>query len=111
MHDLQNVLPCPSCGTNLEGHMTKHPIESHLKSRDSMVTWMVDIHNMVNAKNGKKELSLDEVMHQFNEAYSKGNSQKYLEVIGRSFSAPTAQLSAIAGAVSAIVMVLCMGFL
>merc|ERR1719199_1597783 len=90
MYDLQNVLPCPSCGVHLKEHMKKHPIEPHVKSRDALVKWMVDIHNMVNKDVGKKELSQKEALASFDKAFDKQRSEKYLAVIGRSASAPSA---------------------
>lgn len=98
MYDLQNVLPCPSCGVNLAKHMKENPIEPHLKTRDALVKWMVDIHNMVNADVGKPKVSHEEAMRSFKRAFAKDGSEKYSAVIGHSVSAPGAQVSAVVAA-------------
>lgn len=88
MYNLQKVLPCPGCGENLGKHMQKEPIEPHLSTREGMIRWMIDIHNMVNKDTGAPELSQEEALRQFTAAYKKDSDKKYLEVIGRSGAAP-----------------------
>lgn len=88
MYGLQKVLPCPGCGDNLGKHMKKEPIEPHLGTREGLVRWMVDIHNMVNRDNGSPELSQEEALRKYTAAYKKDSDKKYLEVIGRNGAAP-----------------------
>lgn len=57
---IANVLPCPTCAANYGKKLKEYPIQ--LDSRDSLFRWTVDIHNMVNKKNGKRELSYDEAI-------------------------------------------------
>eukprot|EP00747_Dinoflagellata_sp_TGD_P165885 gnl/TRDRNA2_/TRDRNA2_187861_c0_seq1.p1 gnl/TRDRNA2_/TRDRNA2_187861_c0~~gnl/TRDRNA2_/TRDRNA2_187861_c0_seq1.p1 ORF type:complete len:223 (-),score=47.19 gnl/TRDRNA2_/TRDRNA2_187861_c0_seq1:62-730(-) len=83
MQDLQKVLPCPTCGVHLEEHMKQHPLEPHLGSRDALIQWMIDIHNMVNKACGKREWTREEVMAEYNEAYKEGSKEQYLAVIGK----------------------------
>mmetsp|Transcript_45884 Transcript_45884/g.106673 ORF Transcript_45884/g.106673 Transcript_45884/m.106673 type:complete len:179 (+) Transcript_45884:94-630(+) len=71
MLDMQDVLPCPSCGDNLKNHMDENPIDSHVQERASLVQWMVDLHNVVNRHCGKREWSLDEVLARYDEAYKQ----------------------------------------
>lgn len=88
MENLPQVLPCPPCGQNLAKHMEKVPIEPHLGTRDSLVRWMVDLHNMVNRDIGKPELTQEEALREFTAAYKSGHSHGYLTVIGKSGAAP-----------------------
>mmetsp|Transcript_72872 Transcript_72872/g.126509 ORF Transcript_72872/g.126509 Transcript_72872/m.126509 type:complete len:243 (+) Transcript_72872:189-917(+) len=88
MDNLPQVLPCPPCGQNLAKHMEKNPIEPHLGTRESLVRWMVDLHNMVNREIGKRELTRDEALREFTAAYKSGRSHGYLAVIGESGAAP-----------------------
>lgn len=62
---LKYVLPCSICSENYRRHIEYElPLNNKvLKSRDSLVRWTIDIHNIVNKENGKKELSYDEAMN------------------------------------------------
>lgn len=81
MMDLQTTLPCPSCGEHLAEHMKEYPIEPHLATRDSMVDWMINLHNMVNRACGKRELPKEEVLPLYAAAFSEGSKRKSLEVL------------------------------
>jgi len=107
MYALQNVLPCPTCGINLKKHMAELPIEPHLKSRDALVKWMVDIHNMVNRDVGHKEYTVDEAKSEFDKAFAKDSSQKYLAVLARSTSAQGARPDILLLALSGFIVALC----
>ena len=55
------VIPCRICGDHYKGHIKKHPIDNDiLKNKESLMTWGVDIHNIVNKNNGKKIYSVEE---------------------------------------------------
>lgn len=86
MYDLQVTLPCPSCGEHLAEHMKEHPICPHLARRDTMVQWMIDIHNMVNKECGKPEMLKEEVMAQYEAAFAQGSQRKSLEVLSPLYS-------------------------
>ena len=59
---LQNVLPCPSCAENFRAKMEKYP--PSLENPQSLFKWTVDMHNFVNAENGKPILSYDYALEQ-----------------------------------------------
>ncbi|QKF94765.1 ERV/ALR sulfhydryl oxidase [Fadolivirus algeromassiliense] len=51
---LKYVLPCDKCSKNLQKHMIKYPLTDNvLSSRDSLIRWLIDIHNEVNRDNNK----------------------------------------------------------
>ena len=52
-------------------HIKEHPITNFLDNRKSMVYWVIDMHNMVNAEIGKKILSYDVVIKKYEEVYKK----------------------------------------
>jgi hypothetical protein len=52
---LGNVLPCPICGQSFLEKMKKYP-----PNFEKLFEWTVDIHNTVNAENGKAILSYEE---------------------------------------------------
>ena len=64
---IQYVLPCPTCRAHYTENVNRNPIR--LNSRKELIEWLIDIHNEVNKKNGKKVLQYDEVYKQYNEIY------------------------------------------
>ena len=60
--NLKNVLPCKTCAMNYERNLTELPIDNALQSRDSLVKWVIDIHNKVNKEKNKRELGYDEAI-------------------------------------------------
>lgn len=56
---LGNVIPCNYCATNYRKHMEELPIDPYLQ-KGNLFEWTVEIHNMVNRENGKKEIGPDE---------------------------------------------------
>ena len=67
-HNLQFVLPCPNCQEHYQSNVRNNPIK--LGSRDELVAWLVDIHNQVNRKNGKKMWSLNEFYKKYQQMYA-----------------------------------------
>ena len=59
---LQNVLPCVTCQGNYKKNLSELPIDNALQSRDSLVKWVIDIHNKVNKEKNKRELGYDEAI-------------------------------------------------
>lgn len=54
---LQGVLPCVKCRKNTNKFLKKHPIDSHLENRYSLLRWLVALHN----KSGKKIRNYDDL--------------------------------------------------
>ena len=61
-HSLQHVLPCEKCAMNYKQNLVKLPIDNHLESRDSLVKWVFDIHNLVNDELGKESVSYEKAL-------------------------------------------------
>ena len=56
--NLQYILPCEKCRKQLSQHLINHPLTtSALASRDTLVKWTIDLHNIVNRSIGKPVLS------------------------------------------------------
>ena len=68
---LEYVIPCSVCRKNYQRHLKEHPIDNHLDSRRKLVYWLIDIHNMVNAEIGKKNMSYKNVIDKYEKIYSK----------------------------------------
>ena len=51
---IPSIIPCPKCQHHFFDAIQNNPINDHLKSRYHLTRWLVDIHNGVNRRNGKK---------------------------------------------------------
>ena len=60
---LQHILPCAKCANNYSHNLIKYPIDNHLENRDTLVRWVIDIHNQVNNETNKKEYTYGEALN------------------------------------------------
>ncbi len=69
-NSLQYVLPCHKCAKNFQKNMKKHPLtDSVLSSRDNLINWLIDIHNMVNKDNGESIMSHKDAIRKLEKLY------------------------------------------
>jgi len=68
-YSLQDVLPCDKCAKNYNQNLINNPIDNHLNSRDSLIKWVIDIHNKVNQDLNKPQLDYEEALS----LYTSGN--------------------------------------
>ena len=55
---LTTVIPCILCRINYEKHLEEYPINNDvLKNKETLITWGIKMHNLVNIENNKKEVS------------------------------------------------------
>jgi hypothetical protein len=66
-NSLKNVLPCPTCREHYGGNFESIPIR--LDNREDLIEWLIDIHNEVNLKDGKKAYSYSEVYQIYTDMY------------------------------------------
>ena len=59
---LKDVIPCEMCRKHYQTHIHKYPLTPHLDTRDTLVKWVIQVHNFVNASLGKPILSIAQVM-------------------------------------------------
>ena len=60
---LRHLLPCTVCRTNYEDHFAALPIREHSHSRETMIKWLIDIHNEVNKETGKPSVSYESILN------------------------------------------------
>ena len=60
---LQHILPCGACAQNYKLNLQEMPIENSLDSRDTLIKWVIDIHNEENQETGKKTLGHEEALN------------------------------------------------
>ncbi|ARF09817.1 disulfide thiol oxidoreductase, Erv1 / Alr family [Indivirus ILV1] len=78
---LGKVLPCEKCRRNFQMHLEKNPLNSKaLSSKDSLVKWMIDIHNCVNDTKKCKKITHDEGIRKILEHY-ENKSINYIYIL------------------------------
>ena len=60
LYSFTNLLPCKSCRDHYTLNIEENPPD--LTSKSSLWKWSVDIHNSVNQRTGKSELTYDEAI-------------------------------------------------
>ncbi len=66
---LKSILPCSFCRVNYQRNINEIPIR--LNNRKDFVCWMIDIHNEVNTKEGKKHYSYEEIIKLYEDKFNK----------------------------------------
>ena len=70
----KNVLPCHICSINYENHLLINPItETALSSRENLVKWGIDMHNIVNKMLNKPILNYDQAYNLLNKPNLSNN--------------------------------------
>jgi len=61
---LQYILPCSICANNYAKHFNEDlPFNDKvLESRDTLLKWTIDVHNLVNKETGKKPIPYEEAL-------------------------------------------------
>lgn len=78
---IQNIplfIPVEQISKELEQLIDKYPITPYLDNRDSFVRWMHFIHNKINEKLEKPQLSLNDFFVEYYNAY-KSKDEKFIE--------------------------------
>ena len=58
-------MPCEKCAYHYKQHIKADPIEPALKNRDSLVRWLIKVHNKVNSDLGKPLYTYDQVIEEY----------------------------------------------
>ncbi len=66
---LKPILPCRYCRDNYDKNLKEFPIR--LDNRKELVCWMIDIHNEVNTRCGKRHYTYEEVLKTCENKYNK----------------------------------------
>jgi len=65
---IQNMpifIPNAEISKNFSNMLNEYPVTPYLDNRDSFVRWIVFIHNRINEKLGKREITIDDAMNQY----------------------------------------------
>uniref|UniRef100_A0A6C0LTZ9 thiol oxidase n=1 Tax=viral metagenome TaxID=1070528 RepID=A0A6C0LTZ9_9ZZZZ len=79
---LKNVLPCAKCKFNMEKHLKKFPLTDEiLSSKQNLIKWAIDLHNVVNYYTGKTMLTHDEALNEIYNLTNPPKSNYYIYII------------------------------
>ena len=56
-----SVLPCKTCRNHYNAYINEHLTEEVVRSKVVLIEWMVELHNSVNRRTGKKDWMVDDV--------------------------------------------------
>lgn len=65
LRNISHLLPCKACCAHFRNHLRTVDLEQVSSSRDSLVRFLVDIHNEVNVTAGKPTMTVDEVIEEY----------------------------------------------
>jgi len=78
---IANVLPCSICSFHYKQNLIEKELDKGLNSQIDLFKWTVDMHNKVNKKTGKRELSYLEALDHINRVYRNETTiWKYLTI-------------------------------
>ncbi len=60
-NNISNVLPCEKCRKHYIRELMLNPVADHVHSRRAVIKWLIDFHNKVNRRLGKRVFSYREV--------------------------------------------------
>jgi len=58
---IPSILPCPICQRHYLKQLRNNPLHLNLNSKEELIKWIINIHNLVNIKNKKKIFNREEV--------------------------------------------------
>jgi len=74
--NLKDILPCDSCRENYQKHIQENPLTDEiLHEKKKLIQWLINIHNLVNEKNGKDILSYDQVINKYIKGFKLNNNK------------------------------------
>ncbi len=71
---LQHLLPCPTCREHYIENLKERPITPFLDNRRDLFKWTVELHNAVNKKLGKPEVTEQEALKFISRLGARGRS-------------------------------------
>ena len=70
-YSLANVLPCATCQNHFRKNLNDLPLKLHLQSRNDLVKWLFEIHNLINIQTNKKTITFKKFQKIYKQLYSK----------------------------------------
>ena len=78
-NNLRYIIPCIYCRKNYIEHLNEIPLEPHLDSRQLLVKWLIDIHNLVNKTLNKPQKKFNHINDLYNDIILRLSTKKNIE--------------------------------
>lgn len=79
---LQNVLPCEKCRNHFKANLISYPLTNDiLSSKANLISWAVGVHNEVNRRTGKPEMSVNDAIALYTNQSSNFINAQYVVMI------------------------------
>jgi hypothetical protein len=72
-YNVRDILPCEMCRQHYRTLLKQYPLQPFLDNRDSLVAWVVLIHNQVNARLGKPGMTKEAFMQHYHNTYERNS--------------------------------------
>ena len=76
--NLQHIIPCAKCREHYKNHITNYPIFSALDSKEHLVIWLFNLHNIVNESLGQKKMEFSDFQEKYRKIYSPTIPEKII---------------------------------
>ena len=73
---LQHILPCEKCAYHYSQHISDYPVEKAVKGRDTLIRWLIKVHNLVNESLGKRKWTYKEVIDEYKSNMTVGGNDE-----------------------------------
>lgn len=82
-HALKYVIPCSICASHFASNLETNPLSPEvLANKTNLINWGIDMHNIVNKKNGKKVYTYEEGLKEILKPnYCANKDEKPVETI------------------------------
>lgn len=82
IQSLQNVLPCENCRNHFKSNLTSYPLTNDvLSSRYNFIKWAVTVHNEVNRRTGKLEISVEHAINLYSNKKQQYDCSQIITII------------------------------
>lgn len=78
---LQFTLPCKVCKEHYINHIKDYPIDNYLDTKETLVNWLIIIHNEVNKILNKPILDYKQVIEQYNNIYDNNTYNSHINIM------------------------------
>jgi hypothetical protein len=68
---LRYIIPCEVCRVHYSEHLGNMPIDNYLDSKESLINWVLKLHNTVNESINKPTWSLEQLKNHYSQIYSE----------------------------------------
>jgi len=74
-NSLQTMIPCPICREHYAAFLAESPVETANGSRDELVFWAFTLHNKVNDRLGKRQITWDDFIANMRALSASGHTR------------------------------------